>query len=52
MNITNYINYYYSIGIAKKLVELGLLTKQESTEIVEKLKRYYQIIDEHEITIL
>ena len=52
MNIQNYINYYYSISIAKKLTELELLTKQESTEIVEKLKRYYQIIDEHEITIL
>lgn len=52
MNTANYINYYYSISIAKKFVELELLTKQESTEIIEKLKKYYQIIDEHEITIL
>ena len=52
MNISNYIDYYRSISIAKQLVRLKLLTKQEAAEIVEKLKKYYQIVDEHEITIL
>lgn len=52
MNIKNYINYYYSISIAKKLVELQLLTKQEASEIVEKLKKYYQIVDEDKMAIL
>lgn len=52
MNISNYIDYYRSISIAKKCVELQLLTKQEAAEIIEKLKKHYQIIDEHEITIL
>lgn len=52
MNISNYINYYYSISMAKKCIELEILTKQEAYEIIEKLKRHYQIIDEVEITIL
>lgn len=52
MNISNYINYYYSISIANKLTELKLLTKQESSEIIEKLKKYYQIVDEDKMAIL
>ena len=52
MNTANYMNYYYSISIAKKFVELELITRQESKEIIEKLKKYYKIVDEHEIAIL
>ena len=39
----NTLNYYKIVSIAKKMVEQNMLTNQECTYILEKLKQYYKI---------
>lgn len=50
-NFYNLLNYYRSINIAKKLVEQKILTQDESQNILDKLKQYYDI-DNSEISDL
>ena len=43
------LNYYQSISLSKKLTSEGILTKEESQQIISKLKENYkiqEIIDE------
>ncbi len=39
----NLLNYYRSVSISKQLTSKGLLTEQESKNILEKLRQYYKI---------
>ena len=49
----NLLNYYQSISLSKKLIAKGLLTENESQQIIKKLKENYkiqEIIDESYIS--
>ena len=48
----NLLKYYRSISMAKQLVKQNLLTQEESQQILEKLKKYYKIIDENNMSSL
>ena len=48
-NFYNLLNYYKSISLSKKLISEGIITENESQQIIYKLKEYYkipEIIDE------
>lgn len=42
-NFYNLLNYYQSISISKNMISKGILTEDESQQIISKLKKYYKI---------
>lgn len=52
-NFYNLLHYYQSISLSKKLISKGIITENESQQIISKLKEHYkitEIIDENHMS--